>query len=127
MAQEGSDGLWRVGALLTRFGIGRMSPQFLTTNGAIKSATPGYYVITKAGVLADTLAAPPAPSKGNGIVIIITSRTANAHTLTATGLLNTGSAFVNVATFNPNAGATLAIISDNSLWNVLFANGVSFS
>jgi len=127
MAQGGSTGLWKVGALLTKFGIGRMAPQFLSVNGAIKSATPGYYVITKAGVLADTLAAPPAVTKGNGIVIIVTSRTANAHTITATGLLNTGSAFVNVATFNANAGATLALISDNLFWNVLFANGVSFS
>ena len=127
MAQTGSSGLFKVGALLSKYGL-KLSPQFLSVNGAIVANRPGYFVITKAGVLADTLAAPPtAANRGNGLVIIVTSRTANAHTITATGLLNTGSAFVNVATFNANAGATLALISDNALWNVLFANGVSFS
>lgn len=127
MAQEGSTGLWRVGALLAKYGL-KIAPQLLSASGAVVANRPGYFVITKAGVAALTLAAPPTAAKlGNGLVIIITSRTANAHTLTATGLLNTGSAAVNVATFNPFAGATLALISDNALWNVLFANGVSFS
>lgn len=127
MAQEGSTGYWRVGSLLSKYAL-KLAPQLLSASGAIVANRPGYFVITKAGVAAMTLAAPPAANKlGNGMVIIITSRTANAHTVTATGLLNTGSAFVNVATFNANAGATLGLISDNALWNVLFANGVSFS
>lgn len=100
-------------------------PVALTTNGAINPRAPQVYNITKAGVLADTLAAPVAAD--DGLYIQLVSETAFSHTLTATGLLNTGSAFVNVATFNPNAGASLVLMARNLLWNVMAANGISFS
>jgi hypothetical protein len=102
----------------------------LTANGAIPPHTAATYAITKAGVLADTLAAPTAGASGtgdDGIMIRITSFTAFAHTITATGLLNTGSAFVNVATFNANAGATLELMAYQAKWQVMYANGISFS
>lgn len=95
----------------------------LTTNGAISPTTPANYVITKAGVLADTLAAPTS----DGIVIVITSNTANAHTLTATGLLQCGTAAVNLATFAANAGAGLTLVSYSGKWNVLASVGITFS
>src|SRR5688572_11100813 len=69
----------------------------LTVDGAIAPATPATYVITKAGVYAGTLAAPAVAD--NGKVIRVTSATANAHTITATGLLQPGTAAVNLATF----------------------------
>jgi hypothetical protein len=101
-------------------------PTALSVNGAIPPHTPAVYVITKAGVLADTLAAPTAGTD-DGVIIRIASSTANAHTVTATGLLQTGSAFVNVATFNAQAGASLELMAYNAKWIVLSANGISFS
>lgn len=101
-------------------------PTTLSVNGAIPPHTAHTYVITKAGVLADTLAAPTATTD-DGLEITIVNTTANAHTLTATGLLKTGSAAVNVATFNPFAGASLTLMAYQALWYVIAANGISFS
>ena len=99
----------------------------LSVNGAITVA-PGNYVITKAGVLADTLAAPAASPGGDGIVISIISDTANAHTITFTGgTLDSGSAAVTTATFNAQKGASLTVESYNARWKVTEANGVSFT
>lgn len=103
----------------------------LTTNGAINPNTAAKYAITKAGVLADTLAAPTAGSIASGgddgKVIVITSTTANAHTITATGLFQTGDTTTDVATYNAAAGATLQLMAYNGKWVVLNANGVTFS
>ena len=99
--------------------------QLLTTNGALPVVS-GTYLITKAGVLADTLAAPTAGSQ-DGIVIQISSTTANAHTLTATGLFQTGTASVNLATFAAQAGAGLTLMSYNGKWIVLYSSGITFS
>lgn len=95
----------------------------LTTDGAISPTTPANYVITKAGVLADTLAAPTS----DGIVIRITSNTANAHTLTATNLFQCGTAANDLATFAAQAGAGLTIMSYGGKWNVLASVGITFS
>lgn len=99
--------------------------QLLTTNAALGVVT-GKYLITKAGVLADTLAAPTAGSQ-DGIIIQISSTTANAHTLTATGLFQCGTASVNLATFAAQAGAGLVIMSYNGKWIVLSSVGITFS
>lgn len=101
------------------------SPVALTTNGAVSPDVPQTYVVTKAGVLADTLAAPAAAS--NGLRIRIFSDTANAHTLTATGLLDTGSASVNLATFAAQKGAGLTLIAYNARWKVESSVGITFS
>lgn len=98
----------------------------LTTNGAISVRPSASYVITKAGVLADTLAAPTATTD-DGVTITVTSNTAFAHTITATGLLNTGSAAVNVATFAAFAGAGVTLQAYQGKWNVLAATGINFS
>lgn len=102
------------------------APVALAVNGAIPSHTGHTYVITKAGVLADTLAAPTATTD-DGIEITITSNTANAHTVTATGLLQTGTASVNVATFAAFAGAGLTLMAYQGKWNVLASVGITFS
>lgn len=101
------------------------TPVALSASGAIVPGVSGYYVVTKAGVAALTIAAPVAGDAGK--IITITSRTANAHTLTGTGILNTGSANVNVATFAAFAGAGLTLIADNLKWNVLYSTGITFS
>lgn len=98
----------------------------LLVNGAIPSHAAHTYVITKAGVLADTLAAPTAGTD-DGLIIVITSDTANAHTLTATGLLDTGSASVNLATFAAFKGAGLMLMAFNGHWKVLSQIGITFS
>lgn len=102
------------------------TPSTLSVNGAIPAHTGHTYVITKAGVLADTLAAPTAGTD-DGIEITITSDTANAHTLTATGLLDTGTASVNLATFAAFKGAGLTLMAFNGRWKVLSAVGITFS
>jgi len=99
--------------------------QTLSVNGAITVAS-GNYVITKAGVLADTLAAPTAGTQ-DGTLIRIMSTTANAHTLTATGLFQTGTASVNLATFAAQAGAGLVLMAYNGKWIVISSVGITFS
>lgn len=102
------------------------STALLTTNGAIDPHTAATYVITKAGVLADTLAAPTA-TVDDGKLIVITSNTANAHTVTATGLFQCGTASVNLATFAAQAGAGMTLMAYQGKWNVLASVGITFS
>ncbi len=84
------------------------------------------YVFNRAGVTAATLAAPTAGTD-DGLVIGITSDSAQAHTLTATGLLDTGSAAVNLATFAAFGGAGLTLLAYNARWKVLSSVGVTFT
>ncbi len=84
------------------------------------------YVVNKAGVDAMTLAAPTATTD-DGLQITIYSNTANAHTLTATGLLLTGTASVNLATFAAQKGAGLTLEAYQGKWVVLSAVGITFS
>lgn len=84
------------------------------------------YMITTAGVDAMTLAAPTAIVDDEK-TIVLSSSTANAHTLTATGLLKTGTASVNVATFAAQAGAGLTLKAYNAKWYVTAAVGITFS
>lgn len=95
----------------------------VAASGAINPNTSGLYLITDAGVAALTLAAPTQ----NGIVITLVSTTAEAHTLTATGLLATGTASVNEATFAAHQGAGLTLYSYNGLWYFLSSVGISLS
>lgn len=98
----------------------------LAANGAIYPHSPQTYVITKAGVAAMTLAAPTATTD-DGVILVVTSSTAFAHTITATGLLKTGAATVNVATFAAFAGATVTLMAYQGLWYVLSQNVVTFT
>lgn len=98
----------------------------LSANGAVAPHTPHTYVVTKGSICALTLAAPTAGTD-DGIQITITSDTAFAHTLTATGLLDTGSANVNVATFAANKGAGLTLMAYNGRWKAMSQIGITFS
>lgn len=93
---------------------------------AIPPHVSASYIITRAGVDAMTLAAPTAVVD-DGLAISISSSTANAHTLTATGLLQTGSANVNVATFAAQPGAGLNLVAYNGKWIVKSSVGITFS
>lgn len=98
----------------------------LAASGAVPAHVSASYVITKAGVAALTLAAPVSGTE-DGIVVIIQSTTAFAHTLTATGLLQTGTAAVNVATFAAFAGASIRLRAYVGKWIVSASNAITFS
>ena len=95
---------------------------YVTASGAL-APQGALYVANNAGVLALTLAAPAT----DGIHLILTSNTAYAHTLTATGLLQTGSASVNVATFAAHPGASVELVAIGGKWNVISSNAITFS
>ncbi len=94
--------------------------------GAIPPHTGHTYVVTAGSAQALTLAAPTAGTD-DGIEIIVSSTTAFAHTITATGLLQTGTAAVNVATFAAQAGAGVTLMAYNGKWIVQAAVGITFS
>lgn len=99
----------------------------LTASGAIPVGPPlisAAYQITKAGVAAMTLAAPVAGAD-DGKVIWVESNTANAHTITATGLLQTGAAGVNVLTFAAFAGAACKLMALSGKWVLVLSIGIT--
>lgn len=99
-------------------------PQVISASGAISPFVPNTYVITKAGVAAMTLAA-PAAGVDDGNLIEIISATAFAHTVTATGLLQTGTAFVNSVTFPAQAGASIGLMAYQGKWILQYGNYVA--
>ena len=113
-------------------GLGASSMQIqstltaLSVNGAIDPHTAKTYIITKAGVLADTLAA-PTTTTDDGTLITILSGTANAHTVTATGLFQDGAGHVNLATFGSSAGAALILMAYQAKWIVISTQNVTMS
>lgn len=111
---------------LTANGGVQVAPQVISASGAVNPFLPGTYVITKNGVAALTLAAPIAGAD-DGNEIVITSTTANAHTLTATGLLQTGSSSVNTSTFANQPGAGLTLIAYQGKCYVMSQVGITFS
>lgn len=109
-----------------------MPLQGITANGALSVSSGNYVLITKAGVIALTLAAPTA-GVDDGMVIKITSANgAYADTLTATALLQNGangSPFT-TATFGVTStfiGGTLILKAYNGFWFVVSAVGVALT
>lgn len=87
----------------------------------------GTAFITKATAAAMTLAAPALAD--DGAVLIITSETAAAHTVTATTLLAdavSGSPHT-TATFAAFIGTSLVLMAANKLWNVVASTGVTIT
>ncbi len=75
--------------------------------------------IGKATAAALTLGAPSLA--GNGMEFVITSQTAAAHVITTVSLLATGAAGspFNTVTFPAQIGATIYLVAQNGLWNVV--------
>jgi len=99
----------------------------IAVGGATPALAPhssGTYVFNRAGVVGATLAAPTAGTD-DGTVIDITSDTAQAHTLTATGLLDTGAAGTGVLTFAANKGSSLRLMAFNGRWKLMYSNGIT--
>jgi hypothetical protein len=97
----------------------------LSADGAINPHQSATYVVTKASAAALTLAAPTATTD-DGVTITVTSNTAAAHVITATGLLQTGSASVNTATFAAQKGASITLMAYQGKWNVLNSTAITF-
>lgn len=97
----------------------------IAASGALSPSLPGRSLITKAGVAALTLAAPAAAD--DGMIQQIVSTTANAHTVTATGLFQDGAGHVNLATFAAQIGASLTLMALSGKWIVLGNQGVTMS
>lgn len=96
-----------------------------SANGAI-ALVPGTVVITKTGSLAAmTLAAPTAAQ--NGLILRITSATAFAHTVTATGLFDDGvtGGSKNTATFAAFAGASMEVMAYEGKWHTISLKAVT--
>lgn len=111
---------------LTGEDIAPLAPTPITADGAVPVRPSTNYIITKAGVAALTLAA-PTTGTDDGVTITITSGTNNAHTLTATGLLQTGAAAVNLATFAAFAGAAVTLRAYAAKWQVVSSIGITFT
>jgi hypothetical protein len=102
------------------------NPATLGADGAIPVPLgPVVYNINKGSAAALTLAAPSLSL--NGTRVVITSQTAFAHVVTATTLIAdavTGSPHT-TATFAAFKGATITLVAENGLWNVVSATGVA--
>lgn len=98
----------------------------LSADGAIPIVT-GTYKITKAGVAALTLAAPRADQEGTRLTVV--GQTANAHTITATGLLDDGvtGGSKNTALFAAFVGATIVLEAVGLKWSVVSLKAVTVS
>lgn len=89
----------------------------------VLSPSGGTHFLTKAGIGAYVLGAPAS----DGIHINVVSRTAFAHVVTATGLLDDGTAVAskNTGTFAAFPGASFSAVSGGGKWNVLTKGGVT--
>lgn len=99
---------------------------WMSVSGAIAIPTRDTCVVlNKAGVAAMTLAAPGKDQ--TGLILEVTSDTAQAHTVTATSLLSTGTANVSVATFAAQKGSGFGARAVDGLWNITWSQGITFS
>jgi len=97
-------------------------------SGAITVPTQDTKVVLTAGsALAMTLAAPSLAA--NGTELVVTSQSAFAHVVTATSLYDTGAAGspFTTATFTAQPGASMWLVAQNGLWNVVNSANVTFS
>jgi hypothetical protein len=83
-------------------------------------------LINSTGVDATTLAAPTSGTD-DGVKLTVISGSAHAHTITATGLLNTGASAVNVVTFAAHAGASVILIAYGGAWYTAAQIAATFS
>ncbi len=101
--------------------------QAISASGAIAPHVGATYVITKSAAAAVMTLAAPTATVDDGLIITITSSTAQAHTVTATGLFADGAGHVNLATFGGSAGASMQIMAFNAKWLVLYVQNVTMS
>lgn len=85
------------------------------------------FQLAYAGATAITLAAPSQAQ--DGLLVTFTSLVAQAHVITATGLLADGASGSpeDLATWDPYIGASVTFMAQNGLWNVQSLVGVVIS
>lgn len=116
-------------------GLDFPSPTPLTTiaaNAALSVSSGNYALITKAGVIALTLAAPTAGVQDGMVIVIKADNGANADTLVATSIIQTGggSSPYTTATFGVTSafnGATLVLQAYGGYWFVISQSNVAFT
>jgi hypothetical protein len=92
-----------------------------TADGALSVTGSLIVRVTKGGVCAMTLAAPSA----DGITLIVTAKTAHAHTLTVTG--GAAGAGQDVGTFGGAINDSCVLVSAASEWHVVSTRNVTFA
>lgn len=97
--------------------------QTASADGAITLLAGGIVEITKGGVCALTLAVPA----GDGHVLMISSKTAQAHTVTVSGGLHGLGAGEDVGTFSGAIDDCLILASINGAWVQVANVGVTFA
>jgi hypothetical protein len=97
-------------------------------NGAVTIPDRGrkIVVMTKAGVAAMTLGTPTTAQ--NGVEIVFTAATANAHTVTAATIgFNAGNAGTDIATFGAAIGDGFTVVAYEGEWLVTSNINVTFA
>ncbi len=100
-------------------------PTPLLTDGAINPFISSTNFITKVGSANLTLSAPIATVQ-DGILVRIISTTPYVHVLSAIGLLQTGTAFVNYINFSSLPGSSVTLQAFQGKWLVVASNQVTF-
>lgn len=116
-------------------GLDFPSPTPLTSildNATLSVSSGNYVLLTKAGVIALTLAAPTAGVDDGMVIVIKADNGAHADTLTATGLIQTGGGAspYTTATFGVTTafnGASLTLQAYGGFWFVIAQSNVAFS
>ena len=87
-----------------------------------------FYMLNKGTAAAVTLLAPVSGVDDyKSIGFISGAANSQQHVITATGLLQTGSAYVNLATFAAQLGCNLIVMAYQGKWYVVSSLGVTFS
>jgi hypothetical protein len=100
----------------------------INANGAITvpaDIRPVVVNLTKGSALSSTTLAAPTAAQ-DGLEMTFTSQTAFAHVITATSLINDGATGAphTTLTFAAFAGASIVLVAQNALWNVVSNNNV---
>lgn len=94
------------------------------TADAINPHVAGNYIVNTGSADGITLAAPTAGTD-DGLSIQIVSNTSYAHTLTATGLLQTGASGTGVLTMAAYPGCTISLRAYQGKWQCVGLNGIT--
>ncbi len=99
----------------------------ISASGAIDPHTANRYVFTKSSAAAVMTLGAPTKDVDDGLQLQFYSSTAQAHTITATGLFADGGGHVNLATFNNQIGANFTITAYQGKWYVDPTQNVTMS
>jgi hypothetical protein len=94
------------------------------TADVIQPHISGNYVVNTGSADGITLTAPTS-GVDDGVGINIVSNTAYAHTLTATGLLQTGASGTGVLTMAADAGCTICLRAYQGKWQLVGSVGIT--